>query len=431
MPPDQSIPSQAEVDTTPQSPFMNILIPVLTAIGTGIGVLGFVIFFGGFILWTRFEAAGLPGNEAVAQVPRSDLVATGASFLVPAILAALAPAVIAVTSWDAAIGSSRRSRREQAEDERLRATEILVGLEKEKTQLEQRIEGCRDRAKQHRELAEKASEGSEERKNASKAEEAAEAEADKCKKRLEELTEKEIPAQQAAQKKAAEAIEHKPTRRNRGEQALQILLGFIPMVVALAIVVAAGWGGLTDGYRWLLIGVVLAALGVAVMVISMTDHFAWYLVCVFLGVGLTIAFSTYARTHSHAKVSPVAALSGPSPVVGFFVAETSEAVYVGKPEPAKTKEEADSLGFDPEGVTLMRVPKDKLTGLAIGPIMDEDDAYRRSLELNLELCRQADAAAKDASRKPKKDEAPASAAPPAICSKSETLLLEDRLDKAP
>jgi hypothetical protein len=68
---------------------------VLGVVAAGIGVLGFVTFFGGAILWIRFDQAQLPANEAVAVVPREVLLTTGASFLVPALMLALA-AVLAV-----------------------------------------------------------------------------------------------------------------------------------------------------------------------------------------------------------------------------------------------------------------------------------------------------------------------------------------------
>jgi hypothetical protein len=72
-----------------------LLVQVLGVVAAGIGVLGFVTFFGGAILWIRFDQAELPANEAVAVVPREVLLTTGASFLVPALMLALA-AVLAV-----------------------------------------------------------------------------------------------------------------------------------------------------------------------------------------------------------------------------------------------------------------------------------------------------------------------------------------------
>jgi hypothetical protein len=63
----------ANDETARSRRFSDLLIPVLTAVGTGIGVLGFVMFFGGFILWTRFEAAGwseLPRSSSVGGLRR-------------------------------------------------------------------------------------------------------------------------------------------------------------------------------------------------------------------------------------------------------------------------------------------------------------------------------------------------------------------------
>lgn len=48
---------------------------------TGAGLLGFVAFAGAVIVWTRFQAVGVPGDQAVKAVSRDELVATGASLL--------------------------------------------------------------------------------------------------------------------------------------------------------------------------------------------------------------------------------------------------------------------------------------------------------------------------------------------------------------
>lgn len=61
------------------------IVPVAAAVASGIGVLGFVTFAGGVVLWRRFSEMGLPGDQAVAVVPKSVLIATGAEFLAPAL----------------------------------------------------------------------------------------------------------------------------------------------------------------------------------------------------------------------------------------------------------------------------------------------------------------------------------------------------------
>jgi hypothetical protein len=63
--------------------------PILGAIATGVGVLGFVTFVGGAIEYARLATAGLPAEEAVAIIPTSNLVVVGATKLVPALIIAL------------------------------------------------------------------------------------------------------------------------------------------------------------------------------------------------------------------------------------------------------------------------------------------------------------------------------------------------------
>src|SRR4051794_15777198 len=102
-----------------------MMLPVLTFIGTGIGIIGFVIFFGGFVVWARFDGAGLPADEAVAQLPRNDLVVTGASFLIPAILAAMGAVAVALVLWHFLVADRRRHRVDEAQ-EKLDAAVVRV-----------------------------------------------------------------------------------------------------------------------------------------------------------------------------------------------------------------------------------------------------------------------------------------------------------------
>jgi hypothetical protein len=50
----------------------------LPAIGSAIGFVGFVALIGGAIEWIRFDSIGLPANQAVHAIPRSELVVDGA-----------------------------------------------------------------------------------------------------------------------------------------------------------------------------------------------------------------------------------------------------------------------------------------------------------------------------------------------------------------
>jgi hypothetical protein len=78
-----------------ESQSSGITIPAL--LGTllsGIGVLSFVTLAGGVILWSRFNGMGIPADHALGLVPKSELLATGADFLVPALLYSTAAALI-------------------------------------------------------------------------------------------------------------------------------------------------------------------------------------------------------------------------------------------------------------------------------------------------------------------------------------------------
>lgn len=54
------------------------LLPVLITAGS---LIGFIAFAGAVIVWTRFQAVKVPPDQAVNAVPRSELVAVGASLL--------------------------------------------------------------------------------------------------------------------------------------------------------------------------------------------------------------------------------------------------------------------------------------------------------------------------------------------------------------
>lgn len=65
------------------------LAPVLAAIGTGIGVIGFVTFIGGVIVWAKLTANGFPAAPALGVFPSQDLLVIGAQTLVRQVIFAL------------------------------------------------------------------------------------------------------------------------------------------------------------------------------------------------------------------------------------------------------------------------------------------------------------------------------------------------------
>jgi hypothetical protein len=72
------------------------LAPVLAAIGTGVGVLGFVTFVGGVIVWARLSANGFPAAPALGVFPSQDLLVIGAQTLVKPVIVALGTVAVLV-----------------------------------------------------------------------------------------------------------------------------------------------------------------------------------------------------------------------------------------------------------------------------------------------------------------------------------------------
>jgi hypothetical protein len=70
--------------------------PVLAAIGTGVGVIGFVTFVGGVTVYARLRAAGFPAAPALGIFPSQDLVVIGAQTLVPEALSALGAVILLI-----------------------------------------------------------------------------------------------------------------------------------------------------------------------------------------------------------------------------------------------------------------------------------------------------------------------------------------------
>jgi hypothetical protein len=60
----------------------SIVVKVLGAIATGIGVTGAVVVVGAAIFWARFDAIGLPATQAVTAIPRTELLVQGAQEMI-------------------------------------------------------------------------------------------------------------------------------------------------------------------------------------------------------------------------------------------------------------------------------------------------------------------------------------------------------------
>jgi hypothetical protein len=82
-------PAGADADADASSTAWTQIAPVLAAVGTGVGVIGFVTFVGGAVVWARLGAAGFPAAPALGVFPSQDLLVIGAETLVPQVLVAV------------------------------------------------------------------------------------------------------------------------------------------------------------------------------------------------------------------------------------------------------------------------------------------------------------------------------------------------------
>jgi hypothetical protein len=102
---------------------------------------------------------------------------------------------------------------------------------------------------------------------------------------------------------------------------------------------------------------------------------------VFLAVGIYWSTLAYAQLESSTEVRPAAAIRNGDTTRGFFIAETSTQIYLGR------KRFDDPRGaIDVNLSRLIVFSKDEVSDLAIGPLMNPEFAFRRAKVLARELC---------------------------------------------
>ena len=256
------------------------LVTVLAAVATAIGTLGWVAFIGGAILWISFSQANLPAAEAVARVPTGVMVATGAEFVVWAVLAALVT-VVALYIFD-------------------------------------------------------------------------------------------------------EPLQRLITASEPGVSE-PILRGLLPALlvagtaIGFAFLVDLGYGNVP--WPWGVLAVCLAAAGAgvvgALLFRNAGARFAVIGLFALVAVPLVMAIATYYRAEAAPRVEPVALLSADgTPFVGFFIAETTDRVYVGTfdekaPDPCDLLRGRGACGGTVQQVTvparLLSLPRNDVLNLTVGP----------------------------------------------------------------
>jgi len=371
----QAIPAVPPPVSKPESSPTDVVFRVLGAIGTGIGILGFVTFFGGAILWVRADKAELPATEAVAVIPRSVLISTGAQFLFPALLYAVGlfalvfivhfiPKAFAIVKIrkekkaiaDCSLEAADQGRQALIAQQNWKAADAVLNS----------LRDDLDKAHELKRTGPEISAIEEKIKAQGRKTTALQAEAEeklataaKTKAKLDTMTEK------------ADA----KLDRGIGKWLTEIVA--IVTAFVLVVILDGSLGRVSCGQVVVLL---LVALASAVLVISVywaTENFIWFGVMAFVVVGIYLGVATYFNTHNNAKMQPVAVLrSGHDPVAASFIASTSENVYVGTFREKETPPR------------MLVIPRSQVVELTVGPLLDQPVARRRALTMALNECNQ-------------------------------------------
>jgi hypothetical protein len=345
----------------------------LAAIGGGLGVLGFVAFFGAAILWVRMDGAGLPGNDAVAVIAKSVLIVTGANFLVPAVLVALGfLALLYLLEWAVDRFGTRELRKLQGE---LSTQELEAEIKSAEAEIKGKaLTSVRERADTMADLANDAA--------ALGVQPGAEAAA-----AVPQVEDAYLAANEAQEESSAAetaVLKDKPKvakRRIEGEAKIARWRRWL--LIGLTIVLFAG------GSAWMIIEyrvapgrivpVALAATFLTTVCVTVRLDYSlpWFSIVTFIAVGLMSCLLTFYRTVDHPKVEPAALLRthGP-PVFGFYVAQTSDRVYLGS-------RSGEGVG------RLDAIPREEVTGLVVGDLESPPEAEEHAISFARQLCRQA------------------------------------------
>lgn len=376
----------AQVDGGTQAPSSSdgwaIVGQLATAVGAGIGVISFIVAFGGAVIWARARSLGLPGNEIVAVVPKEVLLSSGAAFLVPAVgLALLVPAILFMVDFLVGYSAAQSAREldERAADLRSRAEAARAQAADAEEQARTRIVGEAEALSARRPAPVEWLQDAASRLDGLSASVLAAHE------RAARLTEEAGAASEDAAA-AAHELEHLTFQQRTLRRAIGVLT-LMAIQVGAAVVVADGLS------LKQLIGLVLMALftsALSMVVYERYDKTAWFLLAAFVSAGVFIGLVTYDRTVTTPKVEPAAAMRADRTVLaGFYIARTADSLYLATiPRPRQP-------------ARLVRYPAKDLTSVAIGSLLTPKIAGTRARAIAAQLCAQADAAAKRAATKDK------------------------------
>jgi chemotaxis protein histidine kinase CheA len=358
----------------------DLVLKVLGAVGTGIGIIGFVTLFGAALIWVRAEKAELPATEAVSVVPHNVLVTTGATFLLPAaLIAAGVVALVFLLHLLFQFGDEFRyhlkAKRKQARTQRQRSAKTA-----RTAVTEQQVWKVAEAGLQRRQSE---LDAAHERK--APAAEIAPLEAAFREKKIEaeqllEACEHSVSAAATAKASADELTEEEEEKLERSDLQWWLELGLAGVLLIVLVPVVNGLirhlpRALDDWELGLLVLAAVAGTAITLLVYVQTERFVWFGVVAFLSAGIYLATATYFSTHRNPKLQAVAALRpGHDPVVGSYIAATSESLYVGtfreKAAPPR----------------LVVVPRAQIAEFVIGPPLETGEAHRRAFTMAINEC---------------------------------------------
>ncbi len=402
--------SQREATGIPQT-----MLTVLGAVGTGIGVLGWVTFLGGAILWIKAAEADLPATESVAIIPKTVLLTQGAEVgALAVIVAVLAVGVLYVIDqglrWRGKFRLGAAKEHEEIYAANVAsAAEEAASFQRQAAESRQLAEGARQRADQ---------EPDEARKQpllaaADQYQQVATTDQRRANAAREGFADAE---RQLAGHRSMARAQSRTERIFRAIMAVVLLLGVPVLFAAIT--------GLSFPWTMAVLGIALIPSAFSFLVL-LRERWIWFGVAAFLTVSLALTAATLIRTKEELKVEPAAVLrEGAGPVCGFFVAQTPTHVYLGTYARHVALEGGPSgsaagecTGTEPPDASieqrslpprLMSIPVDQVTDTAIGPPLllkrpgGRDDAPSRSATMALDLCeRRGTNGATASTRRPK------------------------------
>jgi hypothetical protein len=365
------------------SRFPETLLTVLGAIGTGVGVVGWVTFLGGAILWIKAEQAGLPAAETVALIPTSVLLTQGAEVAALAV----APAMLAVATLYLLDEFLRLRNRPRLAEVVAAERDLQDRLGAARTHLEAK----RARLEESRRMVAKEDDPDRQQQ-------------------LQLLAARDEGQATSARDRAMglenqlEALRESRVERGRFERrARAVLIAPLLLVGPLVIVF---WDGV-PGLIWVVGLVLLTILGAALSsLLLVRERWIWFGVAAFVTISAVVTSGMLVRTHEDLKLEPAALMrEGTGPLCGFFVAQTGDHYYLGtyKRQIALegerglsecTGEQGPAAGTEKRSLParLMSVPSKEVTDAVIGPPLlreadeGDEDARSRSAAMALELC---------------------------------------------